>query len=377
MKRIFKLLLTTLIPFVLPSCASNPNSDNGNQIVINQVYKTNYWDDTIIDLMKYSIGDQYVNIPEFITTRYEGFASQIVKDNVTITYTNIKCFGVSSQSANRLYAEKMEEKEFYVLTDLLYGYRFVDYSKDLFLNYGMMKDETTNETFFNLQMSVRETRELEWASSFIQEYMEVDVPSCEAEAYNFAYDDYYERIIVNALFVNDGALNTYKNKLISNHYVLTGTDEGYGGFQLVDPTGYVTVTIYDMVGEYECKALYIQIDNSWPTLEIGAFLGVYLPKLQSESAVYGGWNYYDPDQTDGDTSDYVLLIFYDYASNADYDNYLTQLVNAGFSSGTTTNNDGILITPLTATHPNGKSLELSLQYQISTNTICLAVYQAK
>ena len=320
MKRIFKLLLTTIIPFVLPSCASNPSSDNGNQIVINKVYETNSWDSTIIDLMKYSIGEQYVNIPEFITTRYEGFASQIVKDNVTITYTNIKCFGVSSQSANRLYAEKMEEKEFYVLTDLLYGYRFVDYSKDLFLNYGMMKDETTNETFFNLQMSVRETRELEWASSFIQEY---------------------------------------------------------GGFQLVDPTGYVTVTIYDMVGEYECKALYIQIDNSWPTLEIGAFLGVYLPKLQSESAVYGGWNYYDPDQTDGDTSDYVLLIFYDYASNADYDNYLTQLVNAGFSSGTTTNNDGILITPLTATHPNGKSLELSLQYQISTNTICLAVYQAK
>ncbi|MBO6280502.1 MAG: hypothetical protein J6M95_02860 [Bacilli bacterium] len=377
MKRITKLLLSLLIPLTIFSCSSSNKSEDFSDVKENEIYYANSWDDTIDKLIRYSIGDQAKYIPVFTSINYEAFVSKTTSNNQLIKYTNIKCFGVSNTTANRLYGEKLEEKEFSVVGDYLYAYRFVDYSSDLFVNYGIMTDESSGTTFFNLQLSIRKTRETTWDGAFIKEYLEVDVPSYEAPAYNFVYDSYYERIVVNALFVEDNALTKYSQILQSNSYVITNTDTANGGIQLLDPTGYITITLYSMVGEYECNLLYIAIDNAWPTLEIGAFLGVYLPKLEgSETATYWGWTYYDPDQEDGSTDDYVLLIYYDYASEDDYDHYLDQLVAAGFNKGEETEESGVLSTPLFAIHPNGSTLEMKLQYQISSQTICLAIYQA-
>ena len=378
MNKLKTLILLLTIPFFAMSCSNNqPNVEPEEEIVITigETYKTNYWDKKIDKMIEYTCKDNKDKIPQFITTSYEAVVGYINVDNESLICTQIKCFGVNSSSSNRLYAEKMEEKGFYLSSGNNYGYLMVDYYSDLFLSYSLVSDDTN--PYFIIQMFVRETREKDWNSNLVRYIAEIDIPVCEAESYNTSYDQYYDRLVIYANFVEADSASKYVTLLQSNKFYVTAIDSS-GAVKLTHIDGFVSITVYQTYGDYNCHAVYIAVSNAWPAVHILSFTDlINFPKLESDTASYDGWDYFDP-YGEGIDTDYTIRIFYLNASSVDYSNYLDSLVTYGLNKGeTSTSESGIVSTYLTVIRPSDNYIiEIGLLYQISTNTICVVIYQA-
>ena len=204
----------------------------------------------------------------------------------------------------------------------------------------------------------------------------MEIPSYDAPAYTISYDQGYDRLTVYALFVGKNAANEYISILRKNGYTITQTDST-GAVQLLDKTGYLTVTVYQTFGDYECNAIYISFSNAWPALAITSYTGImHLPKVNSLTATYDGYTYIDP-VGDGKDEDYTLCVYFKNASSTDYGNYVVALTNLGFSKGETeTTESGIMSTYLTYLTTDSYKITLRALYKVSTSEICLVIYQA-
>ncbi len=378
MRRIKKLLLL-LIPLFAISCSPSQTSPQEEEIVVTvgETYKTNYWDKKIQKMIEYTCKEKSNTIPAFVSNGgYEAVVGYITVEEESLLCTQVKCFGVSSSSSNKLYGEKMVENGFILSSQGNYGYLMVDYSSDLFLSYSLVSDETN--PYFIIQAFVRETREKEWNERLVYLFSEIEIPVCPAESYNTSYDQYYNRLIIYANFVSATSANDYVSTLRTKQFTASATDSS-GAVQLVDSTGYVDIVVYQTYGDYDCHAVYIAISNAWPSIQIMSFTDLVLfPRLtDSDTAVYDDWDYFDPVGLNRD-SDYTIRIFYKNASSTDYSNYLDKLVRYGLTKGeTTTSESGIVSTYLAVIRPSDRyTVEVGLLYQISSSTICVVIYQA-
>ena len=399
MKKLFKFLTLSFIPLLICSCNAANNStensgaelvssevysDNSKEVVsstskeefqvkLNQVYSSSSWDENINKMIEYVLEDKANSVPSFIAPSFEAVVkNQTIQEQKTTVF-EIKCFGVNSTSATKLYTEKMVEKGYALSSESNYGYLFMDYAKDAFLTYELVSGE---ESYFLIQAFVLTNRETSWNKTIVDLYCDMEVPSYEAPAYTTEYNQYYDRLTVYALFVGKNAANDYVATLRTKGYTVSQTDST-GAIQLVDKSGYLTVTVYQTYGDYDCDALYIAFSNAWPALAIVSYTGImHLPKVNSYTATYDGYTYVDS-EGQGREEDYTLCVYFVNASSTDYGNYVTALANLGFTKGQTeTNESGIMSTYLTYKTEDYYLITLRVLYKISTSEICLVIYQA-
>ncbi|MCR5308707.1 MAG: hypothetical protein K6E21_01165 [Bacilli bacterium] len=411
MKRYLRKLLTlAFIPLMLASCKddvsevnnentnndvtenqnennndennSNEENNNGNneenntpkKVEVGDIYKSTTWDETIDDMAKTVVGDMYNKIPKFIAPSYEAYMEYATDQGEEFLVFTIMCFGVNVSSADVLYVEAMEKEGFTIYGSQGYGALMKDYESDLFVSYGYVDIDV--EDYFEIKAVVRYTRQLNWDSQFVNLYAGMEVPVCPAKAYNNLYDNFNYKVIIYALFVEDNAMDKYVDILRKAGYTYDSTVSTTESVVYYDPTGYVSIQIYETYGEYEKPALYIEINNKWPTVLIMAFNGIMdFPKLESDNAAYDKWTLIDP-VGEANEKDYVLSIYYVNASNADFDNYVGELVdNCGFvtsSHGVTTSN--IYYADLVLDKDKVYA-EVSVMYNAPSNEICIAIYQ--
>ena len=406
-KHLRKLLALAFIPLILSSCKNDENNQNSNsdsnkqtemnnnennenninndnneggsnnndtpeEIEISKIYRTNLWDDQVNRVAEKAVGNMYTKIPAFIATRYESEVNWYINDEEKFLIFTIACFGTNASSAERLYREKMSENGF-TLSSGAYGYLMKDYESDLFLDYAIITNDV--EPYFEIKAYVRNTRQLEWDSYFIDLYADMHVPVCPAQAYNNLYNNVQNQVIVYAMFLEDNAMNNYQKILREAGYTYN-SNSTVDCVVYDDPTGYVSVQVYETYGDYNTLALYITITNRWPTFSILAFTGlVEFPKLNCDNAIFDKYAFFKG-QTDEDT---VLVIYYDNLSNIDFGNYINLLVNEnGFAAGNqTTGEGGSMFVDLTYEAEN-YDVTITVGFQYNTeknNSMYIAFYQ--
>ena len=361
------------------SSSSTSSVETPKEVKIGEVYTSNYWDLTIKNMTKTVLGDLWEKVPEFTATRYEavmGYAEQ----NAPLTI-QIKCYGANASSAVRLYKERMEALGYYFSAENNYGYQMVDYYSDLFLAYSLVT-ENTEIPYFVIQSNVQQTREVAWNNVIVDLYTDITgVPACPAESYSTSYDNTKDTLTVFALFVDKNTvMSKYINELYKVGFTVKSTDQ-YGVTTLIDESGYLTVQLYLTYGDYDCDALYINFVNIWPSVPIASFTNLaQFPRLTSDTALYDGYTYIDPVGNNNE-KDFTLCIYYKNASTTDYENYVSSVINLGFSKGEVeTTETGIISTYLNAHVPFSETEVLNVTvrvlYQISSNMICIVFYQA-
>ena len=361
------------------SSSSTSSVETPKEVKIGEVYTSNYWDLTIKNMTKTVLGDLWEKVPEFTATRYEavmGYAEQ----NAPLTI-QIKCYGANASSAVRLYKERMEALGYYFSAENNYGYQMVDYYSDLFLAYSLVT-ENTEIPYFVIQSNVQQTREVAWNNVIVDLYTDITgVPACPAESYSTSYDNTKDTLTVFALFVDKNTvMSKYINELYKVGFTVKSTDQ-YGVTTLIDESGYLTVQLYLTYGDYDCDALYINFVNIWPSVPIASFTNLaQFPRLTSDTALYDGYTYIDPVGNNNE-KDFTLCIYYKSASTTDYENYVSSVINLGFTKGEVeTTETGIISTYLTAHVPFSETEVLNVTvrvlYQLSSNMICIVFYQA-
>ena len=366
----------------ISSSSSSPSTssvETPKDVKIGEVYTSNYWDITINNMTQTVLGDLWEKVPVFTATRYEavmGYAEQ----NAPLTF-QIKCYGANASSAVRLYKERMEALGYYFSAENNYGYQMVDYYSDLFLAYSLVT-ENTEVPYFVIQSNVQQTREVAWNNVIVDLYTDITgVPACPAGSYSTSYDNSKDTLTVFALFVDrNTVMSKYINELYKVGFTVKSTDQ-YGVTTLIDESGYLTVQLYLTYGDYDCDALYINFVNIWPSVPIASFTNLaQFPKLTSDTALYDSYTYIDPVGNNNE-KDFTLCIYYKNASTTDYENYVSSVINLGFTKGEVeTSETGIISTYLYAFVPYSETgvanVTVRVLYQLSTNTICIVFYQA-
>lgn len=361
------------------SSSTSSSVETPKDVKIGEVYTSNYWDITINNMTQIVLGDLWEKVPVFTATRYEavmGYAEQ----NAPLTI-QIKCYGANASSAVRLYKERMEALGYYFSAENNYGYQMVDYYSDLFLAYSLVT-ENTEVPYFVIQSNIQQTREMSWNNVIVDLYTDITgVPACPAESYSTSYDNSKDTLTVFALFVDrNTVMSKYINELYKVGFTVKSTDQ-YGVTTLIDASGYLTVQLYLTYGDYDCDALYINFVNIWPSVPIASFTNLaQFPRLTSGTALYDGYTYIDPVGNNNE-KDFTLCVYYKSASTTDYENYISSVINLGFTKGQVeTSETGIISTYLTARVPYSETetanVTVRVLYQISSNMICIVFYQA-
>lgn len=356
------------------SSSSAPTSSSSTQedphYEIGQTYTSSSWDKTIQEMVKLTVGDLANKIPTFIASNYEAIVEYATDGADVFLVFEIKCFNPNANSAVRLYREKMIELGYTISSDNTYGYLMKDYYSDLFVSYGVIEADID---YFDIAAVIRTTREAEWNSEAINMYTEIEVPSFSAPAYQTTYDNSKDQMTVFALFVDKNAINQYE-RILQNAGYTFDTKSTLEMPIYVDPTGYVTVQLYQTYGDYNTDALYIIINNRWPTTSIYAFLGgqITFPKLESNNAVFDNYAYLD-EGGQGKDEDYVLVIYYIYATASDFSNYVSTLMTYDYEvESSRTSESGVM----SVTLKDYKGYVV-VAYNPNTNEIAIAIYQAE
>ena len=372
-------LTTSSISSSISSSSSSASTSSApKEVQIGEYYESHSWDLTIKNMTKTVLGDFWEKVPVFNATRYEAVMGYVNSDILTF---RIVCFGVNSSSATRLYKEKMEAYGYYFSAEGNYGYQMVDYYSDLFLSYSFEALDV-GDSFFVIQANIQQTREVAWNSVIVDLYTDISgVPACPAESYSTSYDNTKDTLTVFALFVDKSTvMSKYINELYKVGFTVKSTDQ-YGVTTLIDESGYLTVQLYLTYGDYDCDALYINFVNIWPSVPIASFTNLaQFPRLTSDTALYDGYTYIDPVGNNNE-KDFTLCIYYKSASTTDYENYVSSVINLGFTKGEVeTTETGIISTYLNAHVPFSETEVLNVTvrvlYQISSNMICIVFYQA-
>ena len=346
------------------------------EVHIGSFHEANYWDETIQAMIKYALGDSWEKFPSFIAPSYDAsLTEEQVSTTESIVVVEVACYGVNPNSCTRLYKEKMEQYGYELSSLGNYGYQMIDYTSDLFLMFGI-NDEAA-EPYFLISAYKQQTRDDQWASEFVNLYSDMEMPVCNAHAYNTSYDSNKDTLTVMAMFVDKStALSHYRNALVKVGFTVQSTDS-YGITTLIDSTGYLTVQLYMTYGDYECDALYITFTNLWPTVPIASFIGAqHFPKLNSQTAQYDGYSYVDS-KGNGVDADYTLCLYYKNASSTDYGTYINQLVKIGMSkSENVVHSDNDTFSTELSMVTGGLSIEVDVFYRASVNMICIVIYQA-
>ena len=375
-------LTTSSISSSISSSSSSASTSSApKEVQIGEFYESRTWDESIVNMTKTVLGDYWEKVPVFLATRYEAYMN--FNDGGILTF-QIRCFGVNGSSATRLYKEKMTEYGYYFSAESNYGYQMVDYYSDLFLAYAYedLDDLTIGTPFFVIQANIQQTREMSWNNVIVDLYTDITgVPACPAESYSTSYDNTKDTLTVFALFVDKNTvMSKYINELYKVGFTVKSTDQ-YGVTILIDASGYLTVQLYLTYGDYDCDALYINFVNIWPSVPIASFTNLaQFPRLTSDTALYDGYTYIDPVGNNNE-KDFTLCVYYKSASTSDYENYISSVINLGFTKGQVeTSETGIISTYLTARVPYSETetanVTVRVLYQLSSNMICIVFYQA-
>ena len=392
MKKYLKLLTLAFIPLVIGSCKddsgvtndnnNNNTTDNGNNnqitedtpkdIKVGEFYESTSWDKTVDKMLETVVGKDLVDkIPKFICPDYVSKVEYSQDGNDIFLVFNIYCYGPNMDSASKIYGEKLEENGFTLASTKDYGYYMKDYESDLFVGYGI---SDTLESF-DIRAVVRQSRQLEWDSEFIDLYAGTEVPVCDAEAYTITYDNYRDQVYVYAMFVGDSAMKNYEQRLKMNQYTYSSESTSESSLYY-DPTGYVSVQIYETYGDYNCKALYITITNAWPTIGIVSFTGLLdFPKLESTQATYDTYQYRNIAQ-EGEDENWTLCLYYNNASNIDFANYVNKMVNDfGFTASDATSDENYNSVYLNLT-VDTYTVTIRVLLSFQQSSICIVFYQS-
>lgn len=364
------------IPSSNSSSSSQPHVMTPEEIEFDEIYTAHYWDETIKSVAKRALGDSWNKVPEFIAPSYNTMLKKEAKDGQEVIVMEVACYGVNPKSCTRLYQEKLEGNGFIIsaMDGFSYGYQMEDYYYDLFVSYEVIEDK---DPYFLISAFIKKDREETWAKEFVNLYTGMDLPAFEAQCYTTNYDSQRDTLHIYAMFVDrQTAVTTYVNQLVKEGFIVKSTDN-YGVTTLIDEEGYLTIQLYMTVGDYNCDALYIILNNSWPNVYIASFIGATsFPKLESDTALYDGYAFVDS-VGQGLDKDITLCLYYKQASSVDFGGYVTQLTNIGMSKGDMISyEDNDTYAVLMTYVGGGMSIKVNVMYRTSMNMICIVIYQA-
>lgn len=317
-----KLLLIFSILFGLISCSENNNVTSTTSVSLptigfNEIVETTSWDDQIENVLSLIVGEENkMLIPEVTAERYVAAAS--IDETTSIPIAIINCYGTRESYVTKEYEQSLIDNNFLLSSEMPYGFMELTVTKDLVVQYELKLDGN-NETCFELLVYTVEFRQENWPSDVIQDCIGEQIPVVTATSYEYYVDytmDYKIRVSIYAYHVDENEINSYKQKLINDNYIIDDKDMY---IDAVSEDG----TIHIMFSDYYDDTLYLNVYSDWPYPYIASVLGFDLPKLDNNEATLDfGF------VQDGESE--VLTIYYDNVDKDALYQYGELLENAGF-----------------------------------------------
>lgn len=328
-KKSICLLIGSL--FLLASCNNGGWQGCGNscedltstfEVDDTTTYESHEWDDNVVKMLQYTVGDVASSIPSFTTTDYAVSIGQETSEDgsLTIKFTDVKCYPVAD-SADLDYAQKLKVYGFINVAGSSYSYYKASATKDLIVQYEVV--EAKSYSYLSIMAYLVEYRMTDWPTDLVEAICSYDLPHYEAEAYEAMFDSYTMSGIMYAYGVTEDADAKYATQLKSSGWIQTETS-AYS-YTLKSPDTWVTVNLYMSTDSYEEPALLIKFTNAWPYLELTSVMDGDLPKHSNSSLPF---EYKWIEKSDGTTT---LTLYYDNATDVDYVTYCNQLEQDGWT----------------------------------------------
>ncbi len=332
MKRIFALLFISTI-FLIGCNSNSPNkesmdtSNNQNttnqinsnnsgeeEIIFDEEYKANSWDDNLKRVIAYIAGEENKDIvPSVNATSYA--YGLTIDEQTKYELAIIKCYGINTNNVVSEYENALIKNKYNLSSELPYGFIELNVTDDLVVQYEI-KEST--EAYLELLVYKVTTRIASWPEKEINTYIGESIPKVDAVSYEVMQDltiDYNVRLTIYAYHVNYKSVSEYEKYLTEN------------GFTIVDSLNYkeaIRGTIHIMYNLYE-DTLTLYITNDWPYAYIYSILGQDLPKLEDDNVTF------DYSFVPIENNQEVLTLYYDNATLDNYNEYGELLVSAGFT----------------------------------------------
>lgn len=328
MKKKFSLLLT-LLAFLICGCGtkdntssgnislenSNPTSQNESKFEWNTLYSSTSWDENVVDLIGVIAGDDCKElIPGIDAKRLDYY---LTVDTSTISIAVINCYVNNLNTIVDDYEYALTICGFQLSYDSPYGWMEVSATEELVVQYSILED-LHGTSYFELIIYRVEMRMSDWPTDYIGLVTAEDIPVFDAKAYEAStdYNYAYQFYVLVCVYYPEITLEQYESKLISAGYTI---GESYYGSEAVSKLG-TRINYYE---DYD-GSIILMISNDWPYLDIMAYLGMDLPRLDDDNAVMS-YSYV------GDSNYSNLTIYYDYVGSSALATYGHQLEEIGFT----------------------------------------------
>ncbi|MCH5171702.1 MAG: hypothetical protein J1F31_02570 [Erysipelotrichales bacterium] len=356
-------------PSVEGSDPSISTSQSESNIEREVVYYSDSWDENLLDAIGFIAGNENKELVPAVTA--ESFEYFVTIDEATsLDLLIVNCYGINSKTIQERYETSLELNGFQLSYDSPYGWLEVSATEDLVVQYDVL---TTGVTYFELLIYKVEMRIDYWPEEAIKSITAEYVPVVAGRSYEAYVDftiDYKARISIYVYHSEIKNVDLYESELINAGYTVTYTTYGYD--EATSALGTHIMYTYDL--ESEIFVLYIY--NDWPYLDINYYLGMDLPRLDVENAVF--------DYAYVGSSASILTLYYDYVNSSSLAIYGSQLEEIGFvqdgNESTTIYNEGTAnqVTVTSRNYVMNADLEdehyISLMYCLEQQSLAIAIY---
>ena len=315
MKKFFASMM--LLGMILVGCNKGDQTSTPNQSIPNSQFEVNNdtlvetdaWDDKIMAMLYYSVQEANTLVPQYEANSYHGEIGVDSNDRISITYTEITCYGVDESMAIDEYEGILLENGFSLSSESAMAFKEINNTDDLIIQYKLGSD--SRKSFLILIIYRYTSRIGSWPTAVIESFVGYDIPHLDCKSYEVYSYEHVDYVHISLLIYCNGAnssdLNSYVNKLMNSGYIVTINN---GTYQASTIYGDLDITC-SMYGDIPL----IMVTPYWPHGDIVSILGFPLPRLEVEGTDV------DYNFIELSSGAYSLAIYYDFAYEV-WDDYV-------------------------------------------------------
>lgn len=335
----FKIPVLCLVAFMASCANSSPSSSFGtlesetldSSLEISQtetssssfageigtVYRASSWDESIEYFLEWAApgSSPYLVDPGYST--YEVLGDVLVQEGQNdLPYVQIEAFPAIPDCASS-YLNALSGSGMTLSSSAPYAYAKLDATRDLIVE----ASESTKEGSRSLLLRVYalNSRTLEAPKELVDIVTGLDLPLIEAESYEAFFNGMNHSAGVYAYGVGESDFLAYEPLLLQNGFAKSASEPYMRSYSHVG--GYVRLTVLLSSDAYGEPCLYFQFLNAYPRAYVLSLLGRDVPLLPLSPLTF---DYSFVGESD------ILTLYYDEASQEDYQTYQGLLIEGGF-----------------------------------------------
>lgn len=316
-----KQIESTTSSLMTNSSIESSLSTNQDAIPYGIQYESTSWDNGMLHIISYITGENKEDyVPKVTANRFvygiELYEQTDAENNIvnSIDLLIINCYGFNNSNIIDDYEDALLDSKYSLSSDSLYGYKELDNTKDLIIQYDLTTDNLNQECFQLLVYSY-EYRIDYWPEQLIKDIIGENVPQIDASSYEVTTDLTLNNEIRLSIcaFHSNTTIKEYESRLINMGYIIQKNN--YLN-EAISSSG----TVHVMYSSYS-DTFTIYIYNEWPYADIVNILGFDLPRLEEGTFSFNFIN-------DGNSQ--VLVLYYENVDVSVLSKYGTKLETIGF-----------------------------------------------